>query len=78
MKRKRHQSKLSRALALFFYHHLQEAKRAMAGIWFSPLTSLMTIGVIGISLALPATFYLVLKNAEAVSGQWQSGTQITL
>lgn len=78
MKRKRHQSNLSRALALFFYHHLQEAKRAMAGIWFSPLTSLMTIGVIGISLALPATFYLVLKNAEAVSDQWQSGTQITL
>ena len=78
MKRKRHQASISRALSLFFYHHLQEAKRAVAGIWFSPLTSLMTIGVIGISLAIPATFYLVLKNAEAVSAQWQSGTQITL
>jgi cell division transport system permease protein len=38
----------------------------------------MTIAVIGISLALPTTLYLVLKNAETVSDQWQSGTQITL
>ena len=78
MKRKRHQRSFSRALALFLYHHLHEAKRALAGIWFAPLTSLMTIAVIGISLALPATFYLILKNAELVSAQWQAGTQITL
>ncbi|MEZ7861735.1 MAG: permease-like cell division protein FtsX [Aeromonadaceae bacterium] len=78
MKRKRHSSTLSRALSLLFYHHLQEAKRAVAGIWFAPLTSLMTIGVIGISLALPATLYVVLKNAQTVSDQWQKGTQITL
>ena len=78
MKRKRHTSTLSRTLSLFFYHHLQEARRAVAGIWFAPLTSLMTIAVIGISLALPATLYLVLKNAEIVSQQWQNGTQITL
>ena len=78
MKRKRHSSTLSRSLSLFFYHHLQEAKRAVAGIWFAPLTSLMTIAVIGISLALPATLYLVLKNAQTVSDQWQKGTQITL
>ena len=78
MKRKRHSSTLSRSLSLFFYHHLQEAKRAVAGIWFAPLSSLMTIAVIGISLALPATLYLVLKNAQTVSDQWQKGTQITL
>ncbi len=78
MKRKRHTASLSRILSLFFYHHLHEARRAIAGIWFAPLTSLMTIAVIGISLALPTTLYLVLKNAETVSDQWQSGTQITL
>lgn len=78
MKRKRHQSNVGRSLSLFFYHHLNEAKRAMAGIWFSPLTSLMTIAVIGISLAVPACFYLILKNAEHVSNEWQSGVQISL
>ncbi len=78
MKRKRHRKSLSRELALFFYHHMNEARRALAGIWFAPLTSLMTIAVIGISLALPTTFYLILKNAELVSSQWQAGTQITL
>lgn len=65
-------------IPLFLYHHLQEARAAIAGIWFSPLTSLMTIAVIAISLAVPATFYVVLKNAELVSAHWQGGTQITL
>lgn len=76
MSRKR--SERSGGLSPFLYHHLQEARAAIAGIWFSPLTSLMTIAVIAISLAVPATFYVVLKNAELVSSHWQGGTQITL
>ncbi|MFC3913739.1 permease-like cell division protein FtsX [Pseudaeromonas sharmana] len=78
MRRKRHSGGMSRQLSLFLYHHLQEAKTAIAGIWFAPLTSLMTIAVIAISLAVPSVFYVILKNAESVSQQWQSGTQITL
>ena len=78
MRRKRHNGTISRQVSLFLYHHIQEAKTAVAGIWFAPLTSLMTIAVIAISLAIPAVFYVALKNAESVSQQWQSGTQITL
>jgi cell division transport system permease protein len=38
----------------------------------------MTIFVLGISLALPATLHLFVKNAQQVSEQWDSASQITL
>jgi cell division transport system permease protein len=38
----------------------------------------MTVFVLGISLALPATLHLFVKNAEQVSEQWDSASQITL
>lgn len=72
IERKRHSSTLSRSLSLFFYHHLQEAKRAVAGIWFAPLTSLMKPLLSSVSAwHYKATLYLVLKSAQTVSDQWQ-------
>ncbi len=67
-----------RRLALYFYHHWHQASRSLADIWHTPLTSLMTIAVIGVSLALPVTFQLILRNAEMVTSQWQGGSQISL
>ncbi len=66
------------SVSLRLYHHVQQFKKTIADIWSTPLTSLMTIGVIGVSLALPAVLMIILKNAENVTAQWQSGTQITL
>ncbi len=66
------------SVSLRLYHHIQQFKKTIADIWSTPLTSLMTIGVIGVSLALPAVLMIILKNAENVTAQWQSGTQITL
>ena len=68
----------SNRFALWVYVHLQQFRQTMREIWHTPLTSLMTIGVIGVSLALPAALMVILKNAETVTAQWQSGTQITL
>lgn len=68
----------SNRFALWVYVHLQQFRQTMHEIWHTPLTSLMTIGVIGVSLALPAALMVILKNAESVTAQWQSGTQITL
>ena len=68
----------SNRFALWVYIHLQQLRQTMREIWHTPLTSLMTIGVIGVSLALPAALMVILKNAESVTAQWQSGTQITL
>jgi len=42
------------------------------------LSTLMTIIVIGIALALPAGLYVLLDNIEEVSDQWDDATQISL
>ncbi len=69
---------LGNRFSLWLYIHLQQLKSTMSEIWHTPLTSLMTIGVIGVTLALPAALMVLLKNAESVTAQWESGTQITL
>ncbi len=38
----------------------------------------MTAAVIGIALALPSAFFLLLANVQTVTGQWQSGAQLSL
>lgn len=74
----RRASREGSGLSLWIYLHWQQLMTTMREIWGTPLTSLMTIGVIGVSLALPATLMIILKNVEQVSSQWQTGTQITL
>lgn len=58
--------------------HLQQAIGSLGNLWRTPFTSVMTIFVLGISLALPATLHLFVKNAEQISEQWDSASQITL
>ena len=58
--------------------HIQQAVGSLGDLWRTPFTSVMTVFVLGISLALPATLHLFVKNAEQVSEQWDSASQITL
>ncbi len=58
--------------------HVQQAVGSLGNLWRTPFTTSMTIFVLGISLALPATLHLFVKNAEKVSEQWDSASQITL
>ncbi len=44
----------------------------------APLASLMTIGVIGITLALPAGLFVLIDNLERVSRGWEGAGQISL
>ena len=41
------------------------------------LTSILTTAVIGISLALPGGFYLLLENAHQITAGWDDSVQIT-
>ncbi len=61
---------LLRHLQVFFYTLGQLAR--------APLASLMTIGVIGITLALPGGLYLVLENIQRLSTGWESDPQISV
>ncbi|MDX2368147.1 MAG: permease-like cell division protein FtsX [Colwellia sp.] len=79
-----HSSKLSqrnnllRRLLTLPIRHLQQGVGSLGDLWRTPFTSLMTVFVLGISLALPATLHLFVKNAQQVSEQWDSASQITL
>ena len=59
-----------RHLQVFFYSLGQLAR--------TPLASLMTIAVIGITLALPTGLYIVIDNTQRLSSGWQGKGQISL
>jgi cell division transport system permease protein len=71
-------SSFLRRLLTLPIRHLQQAVGSLGDLWRTPFTSVMTVFVLGISLALPATLHLFVKNAEQISDQWDSASQITL
>ena len=58
--------------------HVQQAIGSLGDLWRTPFTSVMTILVLGISLALPATLHLFVKNAKTISEQWNTASEISL
>ena len=68
----------SNRLMAYLAHHFQTLLFSLGKIYQAPTTTIMTVAVIGITLSLPAGFYLFLKNIEAMSGDLRSSTQITL
>ncbi|OGT78383.1 MAG: hypothetical protein A3I78_10670 [Gammaproteobacteria bacterium RIFCSPLOWO2_02_FULL_56_15] len=58
--------------------HLQACIFSLGQIIKNPLGSLLTIGVIGVSLSLPAGFYLILGNIDRVTEHWGGGLEISL
>lgn len=65
-------------LTLWFHGHRDDAKRSWLDMWRTPLNALMTLLVIGVALALPATLQVALKNGQRVAGSIDDSTQITL
>ncbi|HET8807924.1 MAG TPA: permease-like cell division protein FtsX [Methylophaga sp.] len=62
----------------YLLRHAQVALASLGDLWRQPLASLMTVLVIGIALALPASLYVLQKNVEQLSGQWQQASRISL
>ncbi len=58
--------------------HLQQAIGSLGDLWRTPMASIMTVLVLGISLALPATLQVFSKNAKQISTQWDSAAQISV
>lgn len=58
--------------------HLQQAVGSLGDLWRTPFTSVMTVVVLGISLTLPATLHLFVKNAKQVTEQWDTASEISL
>lgn len=65
-------------LAAYGINHAQVLLSSLGRIWRAPFASLMTVSVIAIALALPAGFYVLLHNAQQVSGGWDGAARISL
>lgn len=62
----------------YIYVHAQTALSTLGRLYRAGLPSLLTIMVIGISLALPATLHIIIKNVRGIDQQLDEVTQISL
>lgn len=67
-----------RRIVGYFTSHLRQATASLGELWRTPVSSLMTIVVLGMSLSLPSALYVLQKNAQQIAASWQDATQITL
>ena len=65
-------------LSTWFALHLGTAVAALGRVARQPFASLMTILVIAVTLALPAALHLVIKNAQAISGNWANALDFSV
>ena len=71
-------SELKRRFDMWLLQHAQAFFFSLGQYIKHPISNLLTTAVIGISLALPASFYLLLDNVRYVSSSWDGSVQITL
>lgn len=70
--------KFNTRLQAYAINHLHVFFSSLGKIYRTPFGSLMTIAVLGIALALPAGFYIMLQNIQQLSGGWDGATRISL
>jgi cell division transport system permease protein len=71
-------SEFRRRFDMWLLQHAQALIFSLGQYIKYPLSNLLTTAVIGISLALPTSFYLLLDNVRFVSSSWDGSLQITL
>ncbi|MBV7316319.1 permease-like cell division protein FtsX [Shewanella sp. NIFS-20-20] len=69
---------ISGRIIMFFVRHIQQAMASLGELWRNPVSSLMTMAVLGVSLSLPAALQVLVKNAETVTESWGSAAEISL
>lgn len=77
-RKQRSGSRTGARLAVWASDHGRAAVGALGRLARSPVASIMTAGVLGIALALPAAFLLLLDNLERHAGDWDDGAQVSL
>ena len=62
----------------YLVRHFQVFIHTLGGIFRRPLPTLLTVTVLGITLALPIGLYLLTHNLKLVSSEWQGKPQATV
>jgi len=68
----------SSRLSIWLSRHAGVAMGSLGRLARQPLSSLMIILVIAVTLALPAAISVLVKNAQAVSGSWQNALDFSV
>ncbi|MES2218179.1 MAG: permease-like cell division protein FtsX [Pseudomonadota bacterium] len=76
--RKGQQTKSQLLLSNYLVRHTQAALNSVGQLSRSPFNTVMTCVVIGIALALPLALFVLLKNVEVLSHNFQQSNQLTL
>ncbi len=69
---------ISGQIVMFFIRHIQHAMASLGELWRNPISSVMTMAVLGVSLSLPAALQVLVKNAETITQSWNSAAEISL
>lgn len=75
---KQHQISGFQKFIYFWIHNLRQIVTSLGEIWRTPVASVMTILVMGLSLTLPATLHVIVKNVQAINLEWDNASEITL
>lgn len=62
----------------WFLLHVRTCVGALGRLARQPFASLMTVLVIAVTLALPASMHLVIKNAQSISGNWENALDFSV
>jgi cell division transport system permease protein len=63
---------------IYLLRHAQTMIYALGQLSIRPFSTLMTVAVIGIALAMPAGLHVLLKNVQTVLAGWDSAAQVSL
>ncbi|GGW82973.1 permease-like cell division protein FtsX [Alteromonas halophila] len=69
---------LLQTLVMVLVSHVRQALHSLGELWRQPAASIMTIGVLGLSITLPSTLYIMVKNTEKISAGWEQASEISL
>jgi cell division transport system permease protein len=61
-----------------FINTFRQGVNSLGELWRTPVASLMTIAVLGLSLTLPTTLYVVVKNVQSISSGFDNAAEISL
>ncbi|MBE1300570.1 MAG: cell division protein FtsX [Alteromonadaceae bacterium] len=74
------QSQISKQqkLVMWFTSHVRQAITSFGELLRTPAASFMTIAVLGLSITLPSTLYILVKNLDNISANTQDAAEISL
>jgi cell division transport system permease protein len=71
-------SRIADRLQAYFYTHAHGLFSSLGRLARTPITSAMTIAVLAIAISLPGGFYILVANAQQLTGNLESSNQISL